>query len=410
MDGTPAITETAPAAAHRDGRRIRVAIFEPYIFDTVYGNTRYIATIFKFLDRDRVEPVLISPVEGRFLERIAELGGETRIVPAPGVLNRYGGALHGGSPFVRALAALALALYTYKLARFLAREKVDIVQCHDIRAMLMAGLAGKLIRRPVIWYVKGELGNPLLDRICLALANLVLFQGETNLARRYPRLVKRWRAKIEILRNGIDLGEVARAKRRGHKALRAELGLDAHKVNIVFVGQVMGAKGLEELIAAMAKLQVSHPDTTLHIVGDHCIEAYRPYRTHLELKIKVLGVTGVMFTGWREDVLDIVALMDVFVLPSFAEGVPKSVIEAMALGKPVIATTVGSVPDLVRDGETGLLVPPRDIDALAEALTRLVEDPALRKSLGERARAFAQAECAIEENIKGLERFYERLA
>jgi glycosyltransferase involved in cell wall biosynthesis len=147
----------------------------------------------------------------------------------------------------------------------------------------------------------------------------------------------------------------------------------------------------------------------LYIVGDHCAEEYRPYRAELEAMIRDRGLHGVTLTGWRGDVHDIVSLMDVFVLPSHAEGVPKSVIEAMALGKPVVTTTVGSIPDLVEDGVTGLLVAPRDPDALADCLVRLVRDAALRDRLGRAARQQVLRDGSIKDNIAGLERLYENL-
>ena len=168
----------------------------------------------------------------------------------------------------------------------------------------------------------------------------------------------------------------------------------------------MRAKGLDELIEAMARVQKESPGTALYVIGDHCIEEYRDYRREIDSAIENLGVRNVTFTGWRKDAHEIVSLMDVFVLPSHAEGVPKSVIEAMALGKPVLTTTVGSVSDLVKNEETGILVPAKDVDALASQLGRLVRDPELRERLGNAAKAYARGNCSIQGNIRGLERLY----
>ena len=250
----------------------------------------------------------------------------------------------------------------------------------------------------------------MLDRICFALAHRILFQGETNLRRMYPELVERHRGKISILPNGIDLDEIDAAQRRDRVDLARQLGLDPGRINIVFVGQVVRAKGLDDLVEAFQRLQRRRPRIALYVVGDHCIEEYRGYRHELEAKIASLGVRDVFFTGWRRDVHDIVSLMDVFVLPSHAEGVPKSVMEAMALGKPVLTTAVGSIPDLIRNGETGVLVPAGDVDALAAHLARLVDEPELRHRLGRAARAHAFDNCSIRDNIRGLERLYGEIA
>jgi glycosyltransferase involved in cell wall biosynthesis len=398
----------APSESARSGdlNRRRIAIFEPYIFDTIYGNTRYISTIFKFIDRRQVEPFLISPIEGGFLKEIEAHGGACRVLPAPAALRRYGGAILGAGFAAKLVTLACLAWYSLRLAICFRREGIEIVQCHSSRAILTAGLAAKIAGCRVIWYVKGLLENPLLDRVGFSLANRILFQGEANLKRRYPGLIRKFRNKISILPNGIDLEEIDAAERRARDGVVHDLDLREDHVNIVFVGQVMRAKGLDELIEAMAMIQQDNPDTALYVVGDHCIDEYRAYRREIESAIESSGVKNVNFLGWRKDVHDIVSLMDIFVLPSHAEGVPKSVIEAMALSKPVLATTVGSIPDLVTSEENGILVPPKDVDALASQLGRLIRDPELRQRLGKAAAAHARDNCSIQRNMRGLERLY----
>jgi glycosyltransferase involved in cell wall biosynthesis len=401
--------QDAATASRAVRRRPRIAFFAPYIFDTVYGNTRYLGTIFKFMDRSRAEPILVAQADGGFLREIKALGGQCDILPAPAPLNRFGGAILAGGIAAKAVSVACLAWYTMRIARRFLAQRIDIVQCHDLRAVLTAGFAAKILRRPVIWYIKGELDNPLLDRIGFAISNRILFQGEANMRRRYPDLIRKYRHKISVLPNGIDLDETTSAEGRDQSALKRELGLDDGKINIVFVGQIMRAKGLDELIAALAEIRKSHPDTALYVVGDHCVDAYRGYRAELDDTIRKLGLTGVNFTGWRADAHDIVSLMDIFVLPSHAEGVPKSVIEAMAMGKPVLTTRVGSIADLIEHDETGILVAAGDVGALTAGLKRLVADRELRHRLGQNARIAAHDGCSIRENIRGLERLYQEL-
>ena len=136
------------------------------------------------------------------------------------------------------------------------------------------------------------------------------------------------------------------------------------------------------------------------IVGDG------PERARLEAEIRRLGLEGaVVLAGDRDDVAAMLARADVFVLSSTSEGLPLSILEAMAAGLPVVASSVGGVPEAVEDGETGLLVPPRDPVRLAAALERLLVDPALRRRLGSNGRervrqhfgleAFQQAHVAV---------------
>jgi glycosyltransferase involved in cell wall biosynthesis len=117
----------------------------------------------------------------------------------------------------------------------------------------------------------------------------------------------------------------------------------------------------------------------------------------------------VRFLGIRADVADILRASDVFVLSSRWEGNPMSVMEAMAAGLPVVSTAVGGVPELVRDGETGLLVPSEDTGALAQAIQALVDNPARRQAMGAAARQHAVASFDIRHTVRGYEQLYEAL-
>jgi glycosyltransferase involved in cell wall biosynthesis len=144
------------------------------------------------------------------------------------------------------------------------------------------------------------------------------------------------------------------------------------------------------------------------LVGDD-LEAGGAFRAGLEDEAERLGVRErVVFAGYRPDATALLAELDVFVLPSWVEGLPIVVLEAMAQRKPVVATPVGGTPELVADGETGLLVPPRDPEALAAALRRLLEDPDLARRLGEAGRArVAERFTAAQQTRRVLELYDE---
>jgi len=127
-------------------------------------------------------------------------------------------------------------------------------------------------------------------------------------------------------------------------------------------------------------------------------------------QVAALGLQGrVRFLGIRADVADILRASDMFVLSSRVEGNPMSVMEAMAAGLPVVSTAVGGVPELVRAGETGLLVPSEDAAALAQAMQALVDDPVRRQAMGAAARQHAVAHFDIRHTVRGYEQLYESL-
>ncbi len=154
--------------------------------------------------------------------------------------------------------------------------------------------------------------------------------------------------------------------------------------HLLFVGRLAAVKGVPILFQALADVLKTHPDVTLTLIGDG------PERAGLETEAAQLGLADmVKFSGYQSQdaVAKALAMADIFVLPSFAEGVPVVLMEAMATGLPVIATAVGGVSELVDHRENGLLVPPGDTAALAQALTRLLDDPGLCIDLGRAGRA-----------------------
>jgi glycosyltransferase involved in cell wall biosynthesis len=158
---------------------------------------------------------------------------------------------------------------------------------------------------------------------------------------------------------------------------------------ILFVGRLSAAKGVRVLFAAMAQLRRSHPQAHLTLIGDG------PERAELERAAAEAGLTGsVAFLGYRTqaEVAAELAQADVFALPSFAEGLPVVLMEALAARTTVVATAIAGVSELVRPGETGLLVPPGDPESLAESLARLLDDPTLRAKLAAAGREIVERE------------------
>jgi glycosyltransferase involved in cell wall biosynthesis len=160
---------------------------------------------------------------------------------------------------------------------------------------------------------------------------------------------------------------------------------------VLEVARLAEVKGQRHLIAALARL-----DASGILVGED-IERGGSYEEVLRREAERLDVADrVVFAGYRSDVPAVLAGCDVFCLPSTAEGMPLSVLEAMAQGKPVVATAVGGTPELVVDGVTGLLVPPGDAEALAEALGRVLSDPELAKRMGAAGRQRVERDFAAD--------------
>lgn len=186
--------------------------------------------------------------------------------------------------------------------------------------------------------------------------------------------------KIVVVYTGID--DVASEYDVSSKEkLRIELGVNEEDIVLTSMGRLAEQKGHAYLIAAFARLADAFPLVVLLLTGEG------PLRKALEAEVNKKGLTKrVIFTGFREDFRNILAVTDIFVFPSLEEGFPFTIIESMAACNPVIATSVGGVPEAVIDGETGIIVPPRDADALCAAIRLLLIDAALRHKMGEKGR------------------------
>ncbi len=174
---------------------------------------------------------------------------------------------------------------------------------------------------------------------------------------------------------------------------------------VAIVATLRDWKGHDDLLDAWMLLRVRVPGWQLLVIGDG------PRRAHLEGRVDAMGLGhDVRFTGNQDDVPAWFACADIAVLPSFGdEGVPQSLMQAAACGLPAVSTPIGAIAEAVRDGETGLLVPPRNPSALAAALGRLMADAPLRTRMGEAAHAYAQANFGIDRMLDGMEAVFARV-
>jgi glycosyltransferase involved in cell wall biosynthesis len=388
-----------------------VAIYEPYPMGQGGGNLRTQWYIVKLLDRRRFRPVVIAPEDTPFLDRFRECGAEVIVEAPPPSIHRFAGQVLRDTLARRVRSSADVIAYNVRIARLLRRRRIDVLYCNSIRALLLAGIGGKLARVPVLWYVKGALENSLLDRIGFALADRILFFCAANRDDRYRTLVRWFRRKIGIVRIGLDPSVIANVESADGTALRGELQIDPSRVNVAIIGQVYRPKGVHFALEALRRIVGECPEIRLYVVGDHVLEEFRGYRDELDAFVAQHGLADhVRFTGWRTDALQVLALMDAQLHPSMAEGFGRAVLEGMALGKPVIASAVGGLREIIRDGENGFLVPVGDVQAMAERLRVLARDRALRARIGAAARRTVFDGYLIEDKIRQLEAIWAAMS
>jgi glycosyltransferase involved in cell wall biosynthesis len=287
----------------------------------------------------------------------------------------------------------------------LLRDGVDVVHTHMFGSNVWGTVLGRLSGVPVViahehtWSFQGRPLRRFLDRELVArwADVFVAVSGEDR--RKMIEVEGVDPAKIRLIPNGIASpanGAVA--------DVRAELDIEPGVPVLGVVCELRAQKALEVLFEAAALLLAEFPTLKVLVAGDG------PERARLEEGARRLGVEDtVLFLGIRRDVPAVLAAVDVAVLSSDYEGSPLSVMEYMAAAKPVVSTRVGGVPELVKEDVHGLLVQPRDPKALAEAVARLLRDPALAKRLGAEGRKRQQREFSLEAMVRRIEDLYEEL-
>jgi glycosyltransferase involved in cell wall biosynthesis len=210
--------------------------------------------------------------------------------------------------------------------------------------------------------------------------------------------------KFTVIRLGIELDERVAAAQEARRRTRRIMGVPDDRFLVGWIGRMTGVKRGADVLRAFRLLRNRGIDATLCMVGDG------PDREQLEQLAGELGLMhDCLFTGYQEDIGPFFAAFDAFVLPSANEGTPVTAIESLASGCPVVATGVGGVPDVVREGEDGFLVEPGDLETLADRLALLASEPGLRERMGASGRKRVLPRYAVERLIDDVDHLYRRL-
>jgi glycosyltransferase involved in cell wall biosynthesis len=293
----------------------------------------------------------------------------------------------------------------WRLYRLLRRERPSILHCWLFHANFLGRIMGRLARVPIIitsrrnveiggaWRERLQRGTVELDDKIIAVCEAAR-QAEIQRSHVSPD-------KVVTIYNGIDVAPFAVSTRQ---AIRRELGIDADAFLLGVIGRLHRQKGHVYLFQALRQVRPQFADVRLLVVGDCRL------RNELVAQAEREGVADVViFTGARGDIPEILSALDLFVLPSLWEGLPNVVLEAMAAGLPVVATAVGGTPELIINGETGLLVPPQDADSLAQAILHLLANPEQANAMGRAGRMHVQSKFAMSHSTLATHQLYHDL-
>jgi glycosyltransferase involved in cell wall biosynthesis len=292
-----------------------------------------------------------------------------------------------------------LAVAIARLARRLRRHDVRLLHCFDFYSNIVGVPAARLAGTPAVIASQRDMGDlrarsqQSIHSLALGLATHILVNSGAIAGRlAHTRAARRQR--LGVIPNGVDLTRFGPAVSRSNGS-----GLST----VATLANLRPEKGLGQLLEAAAIVTRKAPGARFVIWGEG------PLRGDLEARIKTLGLTGVVeMPGATRAPEEALKQLHIFVLPSLSEACSNVVLEAMATGLPVVATRVGGTPALVEDHRTGLLVPPADAPALAEAILKLLETPAIAIEMGAQGRARALAEFGMDRMLERMDAFYCR--
>lgn len=292
-----------------------------------------------------------------------------------------------------------------RLLKILRSEKIQLIHAQLQDATVYAVAANKLTGIPVITtrHLMGDMDGTRRKNLRNKLEHWTVSSGVKRVitvsdASRdmYAQMTGIPASRFQTIYNGIDLSSYNSGTRKSREAL----GLPQDKTLITMVGVLRPGKGQDVAIEAAKRLQ-SQPNAHFVFVGDG--------ENREKLEEQARGLTNVTFLGQRMDVPDIWRASDIAILPSDSEALPTVLIEAGAAGLPVIASRVGGVPEIIEDGVTGYLTPPRNPQALADAICRLLENPQQARQMGERACERVHRLFTLDGQVESLTGLYETL-
>ena len=373
----------------------------------VGGAERSLLSLMDTLPAD-VEGVLACP-QGPLHEHATRRG--IRAFPIAGSVGSL--KLH---PVHTPVAVGAMAAAAVGVLRTARSCRADVLHANSIRAGMVAQPVARRLRRPLVVHVRDCLPPSSLTRrlqrsLARRAAAVIAISHHVGRAFDPDGTARR----LEVIDNPFDLTRLDPARIDRHAA-RTRLGLAPDTLALTLVGQITPWKGQEEAVRAMARVRRRHPSAVLLLVGEAKFVARatrydnRSYLRRLQLIVDELELgDAVRFLGERDDVPEILRAADVALLPSWDEPFGRAVVEAMAMGASVIATSVGGPTEIIRDGIDGLLVAPRQPDALAAAIAWLLDDPDRRLALGAAARAAAIERFGAHQHVAAVSALYRKL-
>jgi glycosyltransferase involved in cell wall biosynthesis len=370
------------------------------------------------IDRSRFDPVVVLFSDGPLREKITRAGCRCILFPLSASVSKVSKDSLGGSFILRVPQVWKSMVFMLRLAALLKREQFDLIHTNSLKSDILGGVAARISGIPVIWHVRDRIETDYLPamatRIFRLLArfvpNCVIANSVSTLNTLQLANGTEGRQVRVAIYSGFAGGPVSHVVHDGTpcKSSGATEHSTGQNAVVGLVGRLTPWKGQHIFIRAAAEVLKKFPLTRFQIIGS-ALFGESEYEREIRALTERLGISGsVEFMGFRTDVSVVIANLTVLVHASTTgEPFGQVIVEGMAAGKPIVATNGGGVPEIVVDGETGILVPMGDADMMTAAICRLLHDPSMAERMGAAGAKRAHKLFTIERTVHNIEQVYD---
>lgn len=345
-----------------------------------------------------IDARLLAPATGELTRRVAERGVPVDIVEYDDDLDQFGESIVDQNVLGKLKTSTSLAEHYWNVLRYLYASDVDALYCNNLRSLLLFAPPAKCLRIPIVWYVRTDEPQGVFDRVGIRLADQLVTISDNVKKRFDAKDARAYRDKIQTVYTGVDT-----EKFDPESVEELPLDVDENAMRVVEVATITERKGQHDLVEALNSVDDTVENCVVLFAGE-APEGETEYKEQLERKIERADLdVDVEFLGWVDDVPALLQSTDVFVLPSYNEGLPRSILEAMAMEVPVVTTDAGGAEELVRDGKDGFVVPIQETQELSKRLAKLCNDEQKRNEMGVAARERIDEAFTIERYVESFE-------
>jgi glycosyltransferase involved in cell wall biosynthesis len=377
----------------------------------ISGGEIALANLVRHLNPEKVDATVVLGADGPLRERLQN--AEVHVLPLASGVAMQKKDLLGIRSIFRVRDIVRLAKYVFRLMKFIREHEIEIIHTNSLKADIIGGVAGRLSGRKVVWHVRDRIEDDYLPKAVVRafrfLSRVMPNYVIANSAATLRTLQLRPGAPATSIPSGVELGDRTAVVHDG--TVPQPAASNPHfGFRIGLIGRISPWKGQHIFIQAAAQIHRHFPKTHFVIIGAALFGEENYDREVRELPAKLGIESMVEFTGFCNDIPGMVASLDIVVHASTTgEPFGQVIIEGMAAGKPVVATNGGGVPEIVEDGKTGVLVPMSDVQAMADAICRIIADPQRATEMGRLGRKRVIENFTSDQTARRVEAVYEEM-